>query len=84
MKLRAGMALRAKNTKEDTVGFLHENCEDDVEVAAGSGLRLRQIKHAFETRIALKQSKVDAQELESRPRSQCTSTDQGRVPDPAA
>ena len=73
-----------KKHKRRHCWFLHENCEDDVEVAAGSGLRLRQIKHAFETRIALKQSKADAQELESRPRSQCTSTDQGRVPDAAA
>ena len=73
-----------KKHKRGHCWFLHENCEDDVEVAAGSGLRLRQIKHAFETRIALKQSKADAQDLESRPRSQCTSTDQGRVPDAAA
>ena len=43
---RYGEQCSAK--KRGSCWFMHTNCKDDVEVAAGSALRLRQIKHAFE------------------------------------
>ena len=45
---RYGAACAAQ--KKGYCLFMHKNCQDDVEVAAGSALRLRQIKHAFDTR----------------------------------